>query len=148
MSLVRDLLAKPPALTRASKYTVLNGAGYLAAGLLLIVWPGVTQALFRDAAFAGHEEALLRVIGLTIVVIGWLYVFGGRSGSRQVVAASIIDRLLFVPLVLVPLALAGVFPHLFLSFTILDVSLALGAWALLRRERTRARVSASGSMKQ
>jgi hypothetical protein len=25
----------------------------------------------------------MRVIGLTIVVIGWLYLFGGRSGSRQ-----------------------------------------------------------------
>ena len=50
------------------------------------------------------------------------------------VAASIVDRLLFVPLVLVPLALTGVFPHLFLSFAILDASLALGAWALLRRE--------------
>jgi hypothetical protein len=52
-----------------------------------------------------------------------------------VVAASIVDRLLFVPLVLVPLALSGVFPHLLLSFAILDASLALGAWVLLRRER-------------
>ena len=146
MSLVTDLLAKPPSLTRASKYTVLNGAGYLAAGLVLIVWPGVTQALFRDGAFAGHEEALMRVIGLTIFVIGWFYLFGGRSGSRQIVAASIVDRLTFVPLVLVPLALSGVFPRLFLTFTILDMSLAIGAWALLRREQTRARVSPGSKM--
>jgi hypothetical protein len=135
MSLTSDLLAKPASLTPASKYTVLNGVGYLAGGVLLIVWPGVTQALFRDPAFSGQEEALMRVLGLTVVVIGWFYVFGGRSGSRQVVAASIVDRLLFVPLVLVPLALTGVFPHLLLSFAILDASLALGAWALLRRER-------------
>jgi hypothetical protein len=146
MSLVTDLLAKPPGLTRASKYTVLNGLCYLAAGALLIVWPGAVQALFRDPGFTGHEEALMRVIGLTIVVIGWLYVFGGRSGARQVVAASIIDRLTFVPLVLVPLALAGAFPRLFLSFAILDASLAIGALALLRRERTHAPVSAPGSM--
>jgi hypothetical protein len=135
MSLASDLLAKPALLTPASKYTVLNGVGYLAAGVVLVIWPGVTQALFRDSAFAGQEEALMRVLGLTVVVIGWLYVFGGRSGSRQVVAASIVDRLVFVPLVLVPLALTGVFPHLLLSFAILDASLALGAWALLRRER-------------
>ena len=135
MSLASDLLAKPAVLTPASNYTVLNGVGYLAGGVLLIVWPGVTQALFRDPDFAGQEEALMRVLGLTVVVIGWLYVFGGRSGSRQVVAASIVDRLLFVPLVLVPLALTGVFPHLLLSFAILDAALALGAWALLRRER-------------
>jgi hypothetical protein len=135
MSLLSDLLAKPTALTPASKYTVLNGVGYLGAGVLLLVWPGITQALFRDPAFAGQEEALMRVLGLTVIVIGWFYVFGGRSGSRQVVAASIVDRLLFVPLVLVPLALTGTFPHLLLSFAILDASLALGAWALLRRER-------------
>ena len=135
MCLASDLLAKPAVLTPVSKYTVLNGVGYLAAGVLLLVWPGKTQALFRDPAFAGQEEALMCVLGITVVVIGWFCVFGGRSESRQVVAPSIVDRLLFVPLVLVPLALTGVFPHLLLFFAILDASLALGAWALLRRER-------------
>ena len=76
----------------------------------------------------------MRVIGLTVVVIGWLYLFGGRSGARQFVVASIIDRLVFVPVVLVPLAVAGVFPRLFLTFTIVDALLAIGAWVLLARE--------------
>jgi hypothetical protein len=134
MSLMKDLLAKPPALTTASKYTALNGVAYLVVGALLVVWPAVTQTLFRDAAFVGHEEALMRVIGLTIVVIGWLYVFGGRSGGRQIVAASVIDRLVFVPSVLVPLAIAGVFPRLLVAFAIFDASLAIGAWVLLGRE--------------
>ena len=53
----------------------------------------------------------MRVIGLTVVVIGWLYLFGGRSGARQIVAASVIDRLIFVPAVLIPVAMAGVFPN-------------------------------------
>ena len=53
---------------------------------------------------------------------------------RQFVVASIIDRLVFVPVVLVPLAIAGVFPRLFLTFTIFDVLLAIGAWTLLARE--------------
>ena len=74
------------------------------------------------------------MIGLTVVVIGWLYVFGGRSGARQIVAASVIDRLVFVPLVLIPLAIAGVFPHLLVTFAVLDASLAIGAWALLGRK--------------
>jgi len=42
--------------------------------------------------------------------------------------------LIFVPAVLVPLAISGVFPHLLLTFAILDASLAIGAWALLGRE--------------
>ena len=112
MSLIRHLLERPRSLSRDAKYTVLNGVAYLAVGTLLVVWPGVTQTVFRDAAFAGHEEALMRVIGLTVAVIGWLYIFGGRSGARQFVAASVVDRLVFVPLVLIPLAIAGVLPPL------------------------------------
>ena len=97
MSLIEYLLEKPRSLSRDAKYTVLNGVAYFAVGTLLVVWPGVTQTVFRDAAFAGHEEALMRVIGLTVAVIGWLYIFGGRSGARQFVAASVVDRLVFVP---------------------------------------------------
>ena len=133
MSLIKALLEKPPSLTTASKYTVLNGFIYLAVGFLLIVWPGVTQTIFKDPAFVGHEEGLMRVIGLTVVVIGWLYVFGGRSGARQIVAASVVDRLIFVPAVLIPVAMAGVFPHLLLTFAAFDVLLAIGAWVLFAR---------------
>lgn len=133
MSLITDLREVPKQLPVASKYTILNGIVYFATGGLFVAWPGVFQALFLDADFAGHEAALCRVIGLTLAIIGWLYIFGGRSGGRQFVAASVVDRVLFVPIVLVPLALAGVFPHVFLTFAILDPVLALGAWFILAR---------------
>jgi hypothetical protein len=61
-------------------------------------------------------------------------VFGGRSGARQIVAASIIDRLIFVPAVLIPVAMVGVFPHLLLTFVIFDALLAIGAWSLFVRK--------------
>jgi hypothetical protein len=133
MSFVSALLEKPPSLSTASKYTVMNGFIYLGMGGLFIFWPGAVQTLFMDAPFAGNEAALFRVIGLTVAVIGWLYWFGGLSGGRQVVAASVIDRLVLVPGVLVPLAIAGVFPHSLLAFSLLDASLAVGAWMLLNR---------------
>jgi len=133
MSLIKDLLETPAKLRAASKFTVMNGLLYLGTGALFIAWPGVTQWLFMDAAFVGHERALIRVIGLTLAVIGWLYLFGGRSGARQIVAASVVDRLVFVPAVLVPLAMAGVFPHMFLTLAILDPALAVAAWVLLGR---------------
>lgn len=133
MSYVMDLLEKPANLSVASKYTAMNGVFYLGTGVLLVAWPEVTQTIFMDATFVGHEAALIRVIGLTLAVIGWLYLFGGRSGARQIVAASVADRLVFVPAVLVPVALAGVFPHLLLTLAILDPLLAIGAWALLGR---------------
>jgi hypothetical protein len=133
MSLTKDLRYRPPDLGTASKYTVINGVIYLGAGVLLIAWPGAVQTLFRDPDFIGHEQGLVRVIGLTVVVIGWLYLFGARTGGRQVVAASVIDRLVFVPIVLLPLAFSGVFPHLLVAFTILDMTLATGAWVLSGR---------------
>jgi hypothetical protein len=45
----------------------------------------------------------------------------------------VVNRLTFVPGVLVPLAIAGVFPHLLLAFAFLDVSLAIGAWVIFGR---------------
>jgi hypothetical protein len=93
----------------------------------------MVQTVFRDAAFVGNEAALIRVTGMTVMVIGWLYLFGGLSGGRRIVAASVLDRVVLVPLVLVPLAIAGVFPHFFLAFALLDPALGIGAWLLLSR---------------
>jgi hypothetical protein len=136
-SLINDLCKKPSSLSTASRYTVLNGVIYLGAGTLLILWPGVIQTLLMERAFVGSEQGLIRALGLAVVVIGWLYLFGGLSGGRQVVAASVIDRLIFVPVVALPLAIAGVFPHLLVLFTALDMTLAVGAWLVLSRGRVR-----------
>ena len=134
MSFTSDLLDTPPKLSRASRWTAMNGYIYLSLGALFIVWPGAVQTLFRDDEFAGHEEALFRVLGMTIMVICWLYLFGGRSGGRQIVPASVLDRWILVPAVGVSVALSGVFPHVVLAFVLLDASLALGAWIL--RDKT------------
>jgi hypothetical protein len=132
-NLLNDLQAKPANLTTSSKYTELNGIIYFVAGALLVVWPGVTQVLFMERAFVGDEQALMRVIGLALGLVGWLLFFGGRSGGEQVAAATVIDRLIFVPLVLVPIVISGVFPRLFLAVVLLDVSLAIGAWVIISR---------------
>jgi hypothetical protein len=68
------------------------------------------------------------------MVVGCFYYFGGRTGGEQVVAAGVISRLTLVPLVLLSLAFAGVFPRTFIAFSILEVGLASGAWMLLREE--------------
>ena len=134
MSFFNDLLEKPANLSTASKYAVMNGFMYLALGALLIVWPAAVQTIFMDEPFDGHESALFRVLGMTVAVIGWLYVFGGRSGARQFGPASVLDRVVLVPLVLVPLVIAGVFPHTLGAFAILDPALGIGAWVLHNRK--------------
>lgn len=133
MSLIKDLLEHPGDLPITSKYTMMNGVIYLGVGAMALIWPGMVQTIFRDAAFVGNEAALIRVMGMTVMVIGWLYFFGGFSGGRRFVAAGVLDRVVLVPLVLVPLAIAGVFPHFLLAFAVLDPMLGIGAWLLLSR---------------
>jgi hypothetical protein len=135
VSLIKDLKDAPASLATSSRFTTLNGFIYLASGALLMVWPGALQTLFLESDFVGREAALVRVIGMAVAIIGWLYLFGGRSGGRQFVAASVLDRIILVPLFLIPLALAGVFPRLLLTFAILDPVLALVAGYLLAKER-------------
>jgi hypothetical protein len=91
------------------------------------------QVMFGERPFVGDEAALVRVIGMLLTVAGWFYLFGGRTGGRQFVAATVLDRLILVPLVLVPTALAGVFPKTMLLFAVIDPVLAVVAWHLLRR---------------
>ena len=133
MSVIKDLLERPFDQAITSKYTAMNGLIYLGFGAMVLVWPAMVQTVFRDAPFVGNEAALIRVLGMTVMVIGWFYLFGGLSGGRRIVAASVLNRVVLVPLVLVPLAMAGVFPHFLLTFAVLDPMLGVGAWLLLSR---------------
>src|ERR1700692_2319341 len=70
MSLIKDLLERPFDQAITSKYTAMNGLVYLGAGTLVLIWPGMVQTLFRHAAFVGNEAALIRVMGMTVMVAG------------------------------------------------------------------------------
>jgi len=72
-------------------------------------------------------------MGMLLTIIGWFYIFGGRTGGRQSVAASVLDRLIFVPLVMVPIAMSGAFPRALLVFAVIDPVLAIVAWRLLSK---------------
>lgn len=130
-SLLSDLAEVAPSLSGASRFTVACGVFYLANGLLFLAWPGALQTLFLESPFVGREAALVRLIGMLLAIVGWLYVFGGRTGGRQFVAATVLDRVILVPAVLVTLGLSGVFPHLLFTFAVADPLLAVVAWRLL-----------------
>ena len=134
ISLFQILRESPGSLAPSSRFTVFNGVLYLCAGAVFLVWPGVVQTFLLGPPFEGREESLTRVLGMAVAIIGWFYIFGGRSGARQVVAASVLDRVVLVPLVLGPLALSGVFPAVLGAFAVLDPVLGLIAWYLLARE--------------
>jgi hypothetical protein len=139
MSPIKIALQKPANLTTASKYTVFNGFVYFWLGVLLILWPGAVQTLLGERPFVGDEQSLFRVLGMTVAIIGYYLLVGGHSGSRQATAASVIDRLTIVPLVLLPLVIEGVFPRFFVAIVMVDIGLAISTWVILNRvEKTAA----------
>jgi len=136
MSLLSDLLAPPQNQTAASRFTTGSGLFYMASGAIFLLWPAAAQALFQEPPFVGQESVLFRIVGMMLVVIGWFYFFGGRSGSRAFIAATVVDRLVLVPVVLVTAAMNGVFPHILSTFAVLDPALAAIAWYLLSDRRS------------
>jgi hypothetical protein len=139
--LIPELFATPHELPGASRYTAANGLFYFLSGVTFLSAPGAVQAIFNDQSFAGNDEASVRVVGLLIMTIGWLVTFGGLSGQRRFVAATVVSRILFVPAVLLPLAMAGLFPHTLCTFAALDPTLAIGAWIYLARDEKLLRAS-------
>ncbi len=136
---IRTMLSRPdqPA-TPLSRYTVANGAFYVVVGLVFFAAPGVLLLLPDVGSFQGQEEGLFRAIGFTIAIIGWFYVFGGRTNADSFGLATVGDRLL-VPIFLLPLGIMGQIPmSLAAAFSILDPVLGLGAYVVWRRQRDRA----------
>ena len=56
MALIGDRMERPVTLSAASKYTVMNGVLYLGIGALFIVWPGLVQAVFKDASLSAMKK--------------------------------------------------------------------------------------------
>jgi hypothetical protein len=108
----------------------MSGLFYLAMGLAICVAPMVIPTVFSEPSFVGREAGLFRLIGWLMAVVGSFLWIGGRSGARSLVAAGIVARLA-VPLVAVPLAMAGVFPHMMWVFGVLDSVSAVVTWRLI-----------------
>lgn len=132
---LRAMLAPPPApLTPLARYTLANGLFYLAFGLAVLVWPGVTE-LLGAAPLIGPAEGLARVVGFSLMVIGWFYVMGARTNADTFGLATVADRIV-VPFVFAALVLwGGVDPYLVGPIAVLDPTLALGAWWVWRRQQ-------------
>ena len=120
-------------LSPLARYPQLNGFLYLALGFFIYAWPGAMGPL-GAGPLEGQEPALFRLIGFAIAIIGWLYVFGGRTNRDSFGLATFMDRIL-VPLFIVPLVVAGqVDPMLVLPVAILDPILGIGAFVIWKRQ--------------
>jgi hypothetical protein len=116
----------------ASRFTSLSGLFYLGMGVAICAVPTLIPTVFFEPALVGREAGLVRLIGWMMAVVGCLLWVGGRTGARAFLLAGILARLA-VPLVAIPLAIAGVFPHLLGVFAVLDPVTAVVTWRLMAR---------------
>jgi hypothetical protein len=128
--LIQALVEKSATRSTASRFTAISGLFYVGMGLTICAAPTLVPVLFFEPTFTGREGGLFRLVGWMMAVVGWLLWIGGRTGARSFVAAGITARLA-VPLLVVPLALTGVFPHMMYVFGVLDPVSALVTWRLL-----------------
>jgi hypothetical protein len=129
---IEALVEKSAGRSTAYRLTSISGLFYLAMGLAICAVPRLIPILFFEPAFTGREEGLFRLVGWIMAVVGWLLWIGGRSGVRSIVAAGIVARLA-VPLVAIPLAMNGVFPHMMYVFGVLDPVSGLLTWRILSK---------------
>lgn len=119
--------------TALARYTAWNGLLYLALGAGMYLLPSLVGTLLFMPGFQGYEEGYFRLVGVAVMVIGWLYLFGARTRAESFGLATVADRValpaLLLPLWWLDLAPAGPV----IAFSVLDPALALGAWVIWRR---------------
>lgn len=123
-------LLRAPAGTPLSRYTSANGILYVVLGIGLYAFPTLVEAGGADE-LTGGEPGLLRLAGFSLAVIGWFYLMGGRTGATSFGLATVLNRIVFVPAFLLPLALTDTAdPYVVVPIVVLDLVLGLGALAI------------------
>jgi hypothetical protein len=139
----RLLFSEAPPHTPLTRYTAWNGLLYILLGGVFYGWPGSAQMLLRAQPFQAGEAGYVRTLGATIVFIGYLYLSGARTGQDRFGAATILGRLLLVPVLLGLLVATGqLWARLGVPFIALDPVLAIGAWIVFARSRGRMKPAA------
>ena len=132
-----ELLARPktPA-TRLSRYTECCGYAYGVVGLLIFAWPESQVTLGFSPPFQGQEEGLVRTLGFVLALIGYFYVFGGRTHQTAFGLATVLDRIL-VPFFLGVIYISSdISLMLLLPLAVLDPILAIGGYLCWRTDRS------------
>jgi hypothetical protein len=114
--------------TRLIKYLEINSYLYMFLGLWICFYPTFLSSIGLFPEVSGREIGFIQVIGFTLFVIGYFYFFGSRTRKKSFCLATIIDRLILVPIVLGFIVVTDSLEFDFiLPFLILDPLLALGA---------------------
>ncbi|NJN40399.1 MAG: hypothetical protein HC807_05550 [Gammaproteobacteria bacterium] len=113
---------------QAARTVELFGWLILAEGAVLLLVPQVAVTLLHLPPLEGQAENYFRLVGLLVSGLGMLYVASGRLNAQGFVFASLLDRPLVPPVMLV-LWFLGILPWpLALAFSVQDFASFL--WTL------------------
>lgn len=126
-------------MTSTQKFTQWSAlVAYCGGGLTLLICPQLWQILLQ-LDLQGRTEGYLRLSGLGILVIGFIFVISARSNlqrsSNGTILASVLSRLLYVNGILAMMVLRDMLPLSFaLVFMVLDTVLSLITLVIWFRE--------------
>jgi hypothetical protein len=106
----------------AGMSVLLFGAYLIAVGAMLLVVPNVLLGIF---GIPHTDEVWIRILGVVMIALGYLYVEGGRSAAGWFMRASVLTRA-GVAAVLLGLVLLGEAAPAIALFGFVD--LAAAAW--------------------
>jgi hypothetical protein len=123
-----DGLLHPDAQSRAAKSVEAFGWIMLAESLAVLLVPRVVAAVLQLDPLSEQSATYFRIGGMLIGGLGMLYVISGRLNSNGFIFASMIDRPLVPPMMLLLWSLGVVPGTLAVAFSILDFGTFL--WTL------------------
>ena len=121
--------------TNLIKYIEFNGIIYMVIGLSFFFLSNTLSSLGIIPRFYGKEEGLIRLLGFSILIIGYYYYYGARTHNVSFCLSTVIGRLVLVPIFFSILIMNNAVDIEFLiSPLILDSLLAIGAFYFWKKE--------------
>ena len=103
---------------------VYQGLLYCAMGFLGLLAPSVFPVILCMEPFNGSEIPFVRLAGVALLIIGYLYVQIARTNLEFFVSVSILDRII-LPFIFIYLWSCGLRRNICILFAIMEPTLAL-----------------------
>ncbi len=104
-------------MSKAARSVFVFGVYLIVAGLLFLLIPNVALGMF---GLPGTEDPWVRVVGVIVIRLGYLYVSSARNELVAFFRATLTSRGIYIVLV-VGLIIAGVLPPVLVLFPIVDL---------------------------
>jgi len=119
-------------MTRAARSVFVFSIYLFVLGSILVVVPNTLLSLF---GLPRTDEVWVRVVGMLVVIIGYYYLTGARSGLTPFLRATVYGRSA-VLVFFVAFVLAGLAQPILILFGVIDATAAAWtAWAVRADER-------------